>query len=395
MKAIQEFVAAVERWWAVEQQTTKPMIHRPMLVRRSSSLEPVQANDRSTASSSAQSVRLRHNRPQPCRPLRRRKNIRHPRLAFVLTTLSLTAILGQRFYNQPGLQVGSLAPNTIFAPADTRVEDKETTEERRRDARNGALQVLRIESATDEAVLRSLSSLMAEVGDIRRQAGTVPFVATSILSTQVQSYLRRSDDATWLKLRSLIDPLAKDNARNERVALDTLLRNQTITPDQQKALGELWAYGQRSSSQELSQLLDSVEQARQGYQEAMANFTLLVSQSEGVTESPQVLELSFQDWANAQVEIRKAAERMLAQGISSGLPPDVLDRAVYLQLRDTLPGSVEPFGRQLLLSTLEPNLIEDSDRTRLQADMAAEAVKPVFVEVQEGELIVAAGDVIT
>ncbi|MBE9159168.1 HDIG domain-containing protein [Nodosilinea sp. LEGE 06152] len=395
MKAIQEFVAAVEHWWAVEQQTIKPKISRPTLLPRSPSLEPLQASDKPGAPCSAQPARLRKGRPQPCRPLRRRKNIRHPRLAFVLTTLSLTAILGQRFYNQPGLQVGSVAPNTIFAPADARVEDKETTEERRRDARNGALQVLRIESTTDEAVLRSLGSLMAEVGDIRRQAGTVPFVATSTLSTQMQSYLRRSDDATWLKLRSLIDPLANESARDERVTLDTLLRNQTITPDQQTALGELWAYGQRSSSQELRQLLDSVEQARQGYQEAMANFTLLVAQAEGVAESPQVLDLSLQDWANAQVEIRKAAERMLAQGISSGLPPEVLDRAVYLQLKDTLPRPIEPFARQLLLSTLEPNLIEDSDRTRLQADMAAEAVKPVFVEVQQGELIVAAGDVIT
>ncbi|MGB3202038.1 MAG: HDIG domain-containing metalloprotein, partial [Nodosilinea sp.] len=216
-----------------------------------------------------------------------------------------------------------------------------------------------------------------------------------ILSTQVQQYLRRSDDATWLKLRSLIDPLAKDNARNERIALETLLRNQTITPNQQTALGELWAYGQRSSSQDLSNLLDSVEQARQIYQQAMANFDLLVSQAEGVTESPQVLDLALKDWTDAQVDIRRAAERMLAQGIASGLPPDLLDRAVHLQLEDTLPGAIEPFARQLLLATLEPNLVEDSDRTRLQADMAAEAVKPVFVEAQEGELIVAAGDVIT
>ncbi|MGB5974938.1 MAG: HDIG domain-containing metalloprotein, partial [Nodosilinea sp.] len=343
---------------------------------------------------STQPARSAQGRPQPCRSIRRRKNIRHPRLAFALTALSLTAVLGQRFYNQPGLQVGSVAPNTVFAPDNARVEDKETTEERRRDARNGALKVLRIEPTTDEEVLRSLSGLMAQVSDIRRQAGDVPFVSTGILSTQVQTYLRGSDDATWLKLRSLMDPLANDNARNERVALDTLLRNQTITPDQQAALGELWAYGQRSSNQDLGSLLNSIEQARQDYQQAMANFTLLVSQAEGVTEAPQMLDLPLQDWADAQAEVRKAAERMLAQGISSGLPPDVLDQAAYLQLRDTLPRPIEPFSRQLLLSTLEPNLIEDSDRTRLQADMAAEAVNPVFVEVQQGELIVAAGDTI-
>ncbi|MGB3201414.1 MAG: hypothetical protein WBA99_10950, partial [Nodosilinea sp.] len=220
MKAIQEFVAAVERWWTVEKQAIKSIGPRPTLVPRSTSLEPAQASDRPLAASPAQPVPLHRGRPQPCRPRRRRKNIRHPRLVFVVTALSLTAILGQRFYNQPGLQVGSVAPNTIFAPDNIRVEDKETTEERRRDARNGALQVLRVEPTTDEAVLRSLDSLLAQVGDIRRQAGNVPFVSTGILSTQVQQYLRRSDDATWLKLRSLIDPLAKDNARNERIALE-------------------------------------------------------------------------------------------------------------------------------------------------------------------------------
>ncbi|WOD38269.1 HDIG domain-containing metalloprotein [Nodosilinea sp. E11] len=400
MKAIQELVAVVERWWVLEQRALKPLAPRPTLsppASSSPSAEPSQQDAVVVTSSSLR--RTGSGRPLPCYPRRRRKNIRHPRLAFALTALSLTAILGQRFYNQPGLQVGSIAPNTIFAPGDARVEDRETTEERRRDARNGALRVLRVDTTTDEAVLRSLNNLMAQVGDIRRQAGNVPFVSTGVLSTEVQTYLRQSDDATWLKVRSLIDPLADDNStpaiRGERIELDTLLRNQTLTPDQQVALGELWAYGQRTSSQEFAQLLNSVEEARQGYQQAMANFTLLASQIDGVSETPQLFDVSLQDWTNAQTKIRSAAERMLAQGISSGLPPEVLNRATHLQLKDTLPRAIEPLARELLLSSLQPNLVEDSDRSRLQADMAAEAVKPVYVDVQQGELIVAAGETIT
>ncbi|MEP0906981.1 HDIG domain-containing protein [Leptolyngbya subtilissima ST-M1] len=392
MKAIQDIVAAVERWWALEQQAMKPTAPRSTLSPRSLSLN-VEAVDTQAIATSAQ--RRTEGWPQPCRPLRRRKNIRHPHFAFAIATLGLTAILGQRFYNQPGLQVGSIAPSTVLAPSTVRVEDKETTEARRRDARNGALQVLQVDPAVDDAVLRSLNALMDQVGDIRRQAGGVPFVATSKLSTQVQVYLRRSDDATWLKLRSLIDPLAEDSARGEQLPLATLLRNQTITPDQQTALGELWAYGQRSSSQELAKLLTAVEKSRQSYQEAMANLTLLSAQAEGVAEAPPLFDLPLQDWVSAQVEIRKAAERMLAQGIHAGLPPEMLDRAAYLQLKDTLPHPIEPLARQLLLSTLEPNLVEDSDRTRQLADMAAEAVKPVIIEAQQGELIVSAGEPIS
>jgi putative nucleotidyltransferase with HDIG domain len=316
-----------------------------------------------------------------------------------VTTLTLTAVLGQRFYNQPGLQAGSVAPNTIFAPQSARVEDKETTEARRRDARNGALRVLRIEPATDQAVLRSLNNLTAQVGDIRRQAGRVPFVSSGVLSTQVQLYLRQSDDATWLKLRSLIDPLADDGAppglRGEPMALETLLRNQTLTPDQQVALGELWAYGRRANGADFAKLLAAVETARQGYQQAMANFALLLAQNESLTAWPQLLDVPMQDWANTQGYLRRVAERMLAQGIPAGLPPEVLDQAVHLHLNDTVPRSLEPFARQILLSALQPNLVEDTDRTLQQADMAAEAVKPVYVEVRQGDLIVSAGETIT
>jgi cyclic-di-AMP phosphodiesterase PgpH len=401
MKAIHALVATIERWWTLEQQALGRLTSQATLLPPSPKVGTNLTNanlHRGTGVGSLPTRTLSLERSLPCRPLRRRKNIRHPRLTFAITALSLTALLGQRFYNQPGLQVGSIAPQTIAAPEDARVEDRETTEERRRDARNGALRVLRVEPTTDEAVLRSLNSLMSQISDIRRQAGGVPFVPTGTLSTQVQLYLRRSDDPTWLKLRSLIDPLADDNTpglRGEQIALETLLRNQTLTPDQQVALGELWAYGQRVNTQDLVQVLTAVETARQSYQQAKANLTLLAAQTEGISESPQFLDLPQQDWVNAQGSLRRVAERMLAQGISSGLPPEMLNRAANLQLKDTLPRSLEPLAREVLLSTLQPNLVEDTDRTRLQADMAAEAVKPVYVEVKQGDLIVTAGETIT
>lgn len=397
MKTIQEFVAAVERWWPLEKQPTGPQLrHTPVSEQSSpSALGPGQRSLDPETLTSNQLQGLSRRHPQPCLPRRRRKGIRHPKLVFTLTVLTLTAVLGQRFYNQPGLQVGSIAPNAIFAPDNARVEDTDTTEARRRDARNGALRVLRIEEATNDAVLRSLNNLMAQIGDLRHQAGVVPFVPTGVLSTQVQTYLRRSDDATWLKLRSLIDPLANDSLRGDSIDLEALLRNQTLTPDQRVALGELWAYAQRSSPNDLAKLLKAIETARQQYQQAMANFTLLASQVEGISASPQLFDQPPQAWADAQIDIRSAAMRMLAQGITPGLPPEVLDQAVHLQLKDTLPRAVEPLAREVLLTSLQPNLVEDTDRTRLQADMAAEAVKPVFVEVQRGELIVNVGDPIT
>ncbi|TVP66048.1 MAG: HDIG domain-containing protein [Leptolyngbya sp. LCM1.Bin17] len=418
MKAIQDLVATVERWWSGNPPSINSKTHpltgkswagkpvpglqplSPSSIGPSSTglpgagaeISPKKADDTGMVATPVAPA----SRPATCRPTKRRRGVRHPKLALTITILGLTAVLGQRFYNQPSLQVGSVAPETVVAPADARVEDRETTEERRRDARTGALRVLRIDDATNEAVLRSLGNLTNQVGDILRQAEQVPFVSTAHLSTHVQYYLRQSDDASWLKLRSLVAPAADvDAGPRSAVELETLIRGQTLTPDQEKALQELWSYNQRASTQAFAELLDRVEQSRQSYQQAMANLTLLASQVDGLTASPQLFEVNTQEWANTQSGLHRAAERMLAQGIAPGLPADVLTEATEAQLRGSVPRSMEGVAKTLLLSVLEPNLVEDSDRTRIQADMAAEAVKPVYVEAQQGELIVAAGDTIS
>jgi putative nucleotidyltransferase with HDIG domain len=334
----------------------------------------------------------------PCRTTKRYRDIRHPRLAILITTVGLTTILGQRFYNQPSLQVDSVAPETIYAPADASVEDKQTTEERRRDARNGALRVLKVDSATTDTILRTLNHLTAQMATLHREAGPLPFVSTDVLSTQVQGYLRRSNDATWLKLRSLVAPLAEGDADPvllRSLSLNSLTQGQTLTPYQQQSIRELWSYAQRSSVQEFNDLLSDVEQARQSYQQAQANLAFLGNPGEGLTYTPTVLDLSADHWAETQVGVQRVADRMLAQGIVPGLSPEVLYRAIQIQIEGTVPRPGEEIASQLLQVSLQPNLIEDPDQTRLKADMAAEAVKPVIVEIRQGEAIVAAGESIT
>ena len=401
MKAIQELLTALREWQffgtgSIDKFShklgtpLKPSVSFPgrsvqgdrPLNRRDSSVEP-----RAAAFSPSVTV--------PCRSIKRRKGIRHPKLAFVITVLSLTAVLGQRFYNQPGLQVGNVPSETIRAPRDARVEDSQTTEERRRDARNGALPILKIDTTTNETIQRSLENLLSQVGGIRRDAGTLPFVPTSTLSTQVQTYLRQADDASWLKIRGLVDPAPRGNGAVSELAIEDLVRSQNVTPDEQKAIGEFWSYRQRSTPAEFERLLTNVDKAQQRYQTAQANLAVLAAQVEGLGPTPALLDLSPRLWADAQLGIRKALDRMLAQGVPPGLPPEVLNRAVAVQLKGTVPRQLEDFSQQIVLAVLQPNLVEDPDRTRIQAEMAAEAVKPVFVEVQQGDLIVQAGEPIS
>ena len=125
----------------------------------------------------------------------------HPQAAFALAILMLTAAIGQRFYNQPELQVDTEAPQTIVAPASAvEVIDIQTTEERRIAARNGALRVLMLDPEANRKINQTLESFIKQGNDLRQQAGVIPFVETSLLSTNTQRYIRQADENTWQKI---------------------------------------------------------------------------------------------------------------------------------------------------------------------------------------------------
>lgn len=398
MRALKEFIAAIETWVLTVPETMAGIPPKPSLAPWSRLSLPRRSNGSRGTSASHLGGSKGLGSPLPCRGTKRHRDIRHPRLAILITTVGVTLVLGQRFYNQPSLQVGNVAPETLYAVADASVEDKQSTEERRRDARNGALRVLKVDLTATDTALRHLNSLMTQLSTLRREAGPLPFAPTDVLSTSMQSYLRQSNDATWLKLRSLVAPLAEidtDPTRPSNLSLDSLTQGQALTPSQQQAMGELWNYAQRSSEQEFKALLRQVETARQSYQQAQANLALLATRVEGLTYSPTVLDLSPDQWSSTQIGVRRVAERMLAQGITPGLSSDVLARAIQMHLKGTVPRPGEDIASQLLQVSLQPNLIEDPDQTRIKADMAAEAVNPVLVDIRQGEQIVAAGEMIS
>ncbi|XGB43272.1 MAG: hypothetical protein LVS60_05715 [Nodosilinea sp. LVE1205-7] len=115
MRSFQAFVAAVERWY----HPLPGENHR-----RWWNLTWIPRGHPQPGSSIPESL-LDLNRsgiihPKPLKPILKttprpssdRRD--YSKLALTLTVVTLTGVLGQRFYNQPGLQVGSIAPKPFM-----------------------------------------------------------------------------------------------------------------------------------------------------------------------------------------------------------------------------------------------------------------------------------------
>ncbi|MEY2976599.1 MAG: hypothetical protein RLZZ435_736, partial [Cyanobacteriota bacterium] len=73
-------------------------------------------------------------------------------LILVVAVTSVTALMGQRFYDQPALDVGRIAPETIVAPDTVSIEDLQSTEEQRKAARTGAVPVLKMDTSINQQI---------------------------------------------------------------------------------------------------------------------------------------------------------------------------------------------------------------------------------------------------
>ena len=383
MKILRHLIHSVEQWRPLQRLDKVRRNKSAFRAQKPKQLPVLSADDRLSR------LGLANSKVYPCRALRRPRRMKHPRLFLALAVATLTATMGQRFYDQPELQADTEAPQTIIAPVDASVVDEQTTEEKRRAARNGVLKVLTLDEGTNESIERNLDNLIQQATGLRRQAGPFPFVGTDTLSTPVQRYLRSSSHEEWDTLATLIRTPSPGSDQSSQARL------QRLTPIQRRVLREFTAYRQRRSDSQLLSLQVQVVNARRLYQQAKINLALAADKPLAIPNDVRLLELTDTEWKQAQAALAQAIERMILQGIMPGLPPELELRAVRAQLQGSVPARAENFAVQVLSSVLQPNLIEDSERTRIQAEMAAEAVASVTVSVSAGEIIVKAGETIT
>ncbi|MCT7954588.1 HD family phosphohydrolase [Laspinema palackyanum] len=327
----------------------------------------------------------------------------HSPVAVLLAVTCLTATIGQRFYNQPQLDVGTIAPQTFIAPFDARVEDTKTTEDNRRAARIGSSPVLMIDRPVSQQIEKVLQRVLDEGTQLRQVGGQFPFVDTTILSTSTQLYLRQAQEWEYNAVvraagedAPMVDiPSNSDQNPNNSSAADWAVERGLLTDSGQQAVMELQTYRKRGGSVPFSGLVEQISQARQTYRLAVAAIADTTSVASTHIYGLNLFELSDEEWIQTQLGLQNALKRMLSQGIPGGLPKNVLQMAVMIQLEGQVPQGAVELSQNLLLEVLQPNLIKDLERTRVRAEQAALEVKPVFVSVEQGEVIIEQGEAIS
>lgn len=363
----------------------------------------------------------------------------------VVAVFCLTGALGQRFYNQPKLDVGSRAPQTLVAPRSARVEDGKTTEERRRSARLGASPVLMGDPTINQRVLSEVKRYLEQGNRLREAVGEFPYVDTGLLSREVQRYLRNASSWEWRAIQwtlsrrleetvdSTVDaaeePLAEpeiastadsdemvsevseeDEVENRREqmlqatrlgavngasqVLSDLLQSQTSPMNQ--GIEQLVTVSQQLDEEGVEAVITAIETAREQYAQALEQLSQVSYPNGQPVYTHTLLNLSADDWQQTRNTTLQVGRQMLAQGITPGVPATMLQDAVEMQLSLALPDAqIRHLMSALLMNALEANLVTDPDRTRERAELAAQAQEPVYVAVEAGEVIVEAGEVIS
>nr|WP_228383097.1 hypothetical protein [Synechococcus elongatus] len=312
-------------------------------------------------------------------PPKRRRSYRRCLVLGIVGIIAMTALGGQRFYNQPRLDVGMRAAVTITAPDSAQVVDRLSTDRRRSEARSGTTSVLRINATTNQQLRQTLNAFLDQGDEVREQLGAFPYLPLPQFSEQTQLTLRQIPPQRWQQLQlALTQP------------------NQPLTdPELQQLLDSLEQARQRSP-RTWPLVLNSIRQAQQRYSRARASLDTLQSPDRPSPFQPELLDLSNRQWQQLQLALRVALDRILAQGLPQGLPEAVIQNTIRSQLGNQLSTSSVLVGQTLLGQVLnnQSTLEVDQEKTRFLAELRASAVDDVVVPVRKGQVIVASGEVI-
>jgi cyclic-di-AMP phosphodiesterase PgpH len=319
---------------------------------------------------------------------RQRSQISSLSLLLILSIVALTSIVGYRFYNQPQLTVGKIAPVTIKAPHSRQFEDTKTTQERRTQVQTGIVPILKQNREQTLEIKLQLAKYLERIENLRKSISPFPIVEPKILPLSTQQYLRACPQEDFKAILKAVEP----KTQSSEIATDKLPDFNLKLP---QIVSELQNYRRRVSTSEFEVLLSELTLSRYHYQQEWQHLQEKPIASLSESEIVALLDLTDTSWQDTKIAILLAAERILTQGIPEGMPYNLLEETVAIQIDPKLPTPNSHIASNILLKVLQPNLEEDSNATRNIAEKAAMAIDPVIVEIERGETIVQKGETIT
>lgn len=306
----------------------------------------------------------------------------------VVAIMVLSVTIGYRFYVQPQLVEDAIAPQTIRAPKTDRIIDRASTQAKQKQAEKAVAGAWKVDSQVNEQILKNLRELVLQGNDVRQIMGRFPFEAPSVLSLATQDYLRQVNEAEWLAiLRSL-----NTSTRGSSVPA-TALHSPEVSENSayRRAIQELQALYYTEVPTQLVALLNVVTDARRGYAAAWAK----LQASENSVYDRSFLSLTDTDWLATQESVRQSLERILAQGVHPGYDKSMKESFIRSQLSQAVPAEAENLAYRLLAAVVRPNLQRDEQRSNELIQQAVNAVTPDVITVNQGEIIVQAGETVT
>lgn len=324
-----------------------------------------------------------------------------PPIMLALTLVSLTSVLGNRFYNQPILTRGSSAPRTYIAPSYLTIVDTQETERLRKQARDAAVPVLKKDPLITEQIISNIQDYLHQITLLRETVGEFPYITeTEILSRESQLYLRQASEADWENILNQIG----ETYQPDDLSLGI---NSELNLQKEQVIAKLQYYQKKISSSEYQELLETIKKARRQYERTWSE--LAQNQNIQLTEAEKrlILDLSDEVWQTTETIIRRTTRRILTQGIPQGIPEGLMQQTINVHLgieveqinpeliRDDIPETAKMLASTILLRFLQPNLIIDSEETAKLAETAAEAIPEQLIYINKDEIIVAQGEEIS
>ena len=329
------------------------------------------------------------NKPKIVSHRHRKYRQRNSLFVLAIAIITLTSVIGYRFYNQPQLTVGKISPVRIEAPSDGKFEDYKTTTEKRKQVQTGIIPILKQNRETTAQIKLQISKSLDRIDQLRKLVAPFPFIESEILSLESQQYIRSCSES---ELKTILEIVHHQQSKN---LPETTKPASNLNLRLQQTIAELKAYHQKVSAAKYNAFLARVALIRYRYSQVWKKLQQKPIARLNKEEISTLLDIKSSTWEKTKTAILQAVERMLVQGISPGMPSNLLEEAVAIQLSPEVPAQTTHIARNILLEVLQPNLEEDREATKTMAEKAALAIEPVIVEIKQGEIIVDEGEIIT